>query len=147
MANKKTTREEARMSLPALTELIEQKQVDLNDLHRIYKAKLRVMLRAMKKGVQIHGRDIVKDPETLRSNTYYHPTSEGVTWTGRGRVPQWFVEVLLAGETVESLAHPRFVKPAPNIKQRKAKPTAREILDGAYEEILRSAQVKPRARA
>jgi DNA-binding protein H-NS len=34
---------------------------------------------------------------------YRHPENPAVTWSGRGRKPQWFVEALKAGKTVEDL--------------------------------------------
>ena len=34
---------------------------------------------------------------------YKHPDSPSLTWSGRGRPPQWFKDALAAGSTVESL--------------------------------------------
>ena len=34
---------------------------------------------------------------------YRHPENPALTWSGRGRKPQWFVEALAAGKTVEAL--------------------------------------------
>jgi DNA-binding protein H-NS len=35
---------------------------------------------------------------------YRHPENPGLTWSGRGRKPQWFVEALEAGKTASELA-------------------------------------------
>lgn len=35
---------------------------------------------------------------------YRHPENSALTWSGRGRRPQWFVEALTAGKTAEDLA-------------------------------------------
>ncbi|MGL4237486.1 H-NS histone family protein [Tabrizicola sp.] len=35
---------------------------------------------------------------------YRHPENPGLTWSGRGRRPQWFVEALEAGKTASDLA-------------------------------------------
>ena len=35
---------------------------------------------------------------------YRHPENPALTWSGRGRKPQWFVEALAAGKTAENLA-------------------------------------------
>jgi len=35
---------------------------------------------------------------------YRHPENPAVTWSGRGRKPQWFVEALAAGKTAGELA-------------------------------------------
>lgn len=35
---------------------------------------------------------------------YRHPENPALTWSGRGRKPQWFVEALEAGSMAEDLA-------------------------------------------
>lgn len=35
---------------------------------------------------------------------YRHPENSDLTWSGRGRKPQWFVEALKDGKTAEDLA-------------------------------------------
>jgi len=35
---------------------------------------------------------------------YRHPENPALTWSGRGRKPQWFVEALAAGKTATDLA-------------------------------------------
>ena len=35
---------------------------------------------------------------------YRHPENPALTWSGRGRKPQWFVEALSAGKTATDLA-------------------------------------------
>ena len=35
---------------------------------------------------------------------YRHPENPALTWSGRGRKPQWFVEALGAGKTASDLA-------------------------------------------
>jgi DNA-binding protein H-NS len=35
---------------------------------------------------------------------YRHPKNPALTWSGRGRKPQWFVEELEAGKTAGDLA-------------------------------------------
>ncbi|WP_354540899.1 H-NS histone family protein [Roseovarius sp. MBR-6] len=37
---------------------------------------------------------------------YRHPENPALTWSGRGRKPQWFVEALDAGNTASDLAAP-----------------------------------------
>ena len=48
-------------------------------------------------------------PETKSSRApaaakYRHPENPALTWSGRRRKPQWFVEVLEAGKTASDLA-------------------------------------------
>ena len=35
---------------------------------------------------------------------YRHPENQALTWSGRGRKPQWFVEALEAGKTASDIA-------------------------------------------
>ena len=35
---------------------------------------------------------------------YRHPENPALTWSGRGRKPQWFIEALEAGKTTSDLA-------------------------------------------
>jgi DNA-binding protein H-NS len=35
---------------------------------------------------------------------YRHPENPALTWSGRGRKPQWFVEAMEAGKTASDLA-------------------------------------------
>jgi DNA-binding protein H-NS len=49
------------------------------------------------------------DTETKSSRApvaakYRHPENPALTWSGRGRKPQWFVEAMEAGKTASDLA-------------------------------------------
>jgi len=46
----------------------------------------------------------VKSTRAPASARYRHPESPGLTWSGRGRKPLWFVEALEAGKMPEDLA-------------------------------------------
>ena len=35
---------------------------------------------------------------------YQHPENPALTWSGRGRKPQWFIDALAAGKTPEGLS-------------------------------------------
>ena len=35
---------------------------------------------------------------------YAHPENSSLTWSGRGRKPQWFIDALAAGKTPEGLS-------------------------------------------
>ena len=35
---------------------------------------------------------------------YRHPENSSLTWSGRGRKPQWFIDALAAGKTLEQLS-------------------------------------------
>ena len=46
----------------------------------------------------------VKSTRVPASARYRHPENPGLTWSGRGRKPLWFVEALEAGKVPEDLA-------------------------------------------
>jgi DNA-binding protein H-NS len=46
----------------------------------------------------------VKSTRVPASAIYRHPENPGLTWSGRGRKPLWFVEALEAGKMPEDLA-------------------------------------------
>ena len=46
----------------------------------------------------------VKKQRAPAQPKYRHPENASLTWTGRGRKPQWFIEAIAAGQTPESLA-------------------------------------------
>ena len=44
-----------------------------------------------------------KPKRTPVAPKYRHPENPAITWSGRGRRPQWFVEALTAGKTAGDL--------------------------------------------
>ena len=45
-----------------------------------------------------------KSSQAPAAAKYRHPENPALTWSGRGRKPQWFVEALEAGKTASDLA-------------------------------------------
>ncbi|MBM2323308.1 MULTISPECIES: H-NS family nucleoid-associated regulatory protein [Roseobacteraceae] len=45
-----------------------------------------------------------KSSRAAAAAKYRHPENPALTWSGRGRKPQWFVEALEAGSMAEDLA-------------------------------------------
>lgn len=45
-----------------------------------------------------------KSPRAPAAAKYRHPENPALTWSGRGRKPQWFVDALSAGKTASELA-------------------------------------------
>lgn len=50
---------------------------------------------------ELTGKKAAKVPAPAK---YRHPENPSVTWSGRGRQPQWFKDALEAGMSAESLA-------------------------------------------
>ena len=46
----------------------------------------------------------VKKTRAPSQAKYAHPENPELTWSGRGRKPQWFNEAIASGKTAESLA-------------------------------------------
>jgi len=51
---------------------------------------------------QERGRDRVRVPSVVAVR-YRHPENAALTWAGRGKRPQWIVEWLASGRTLEEL--------------------------------------------
>ena len=45
-----------------------------------------------------------KSSQAPAAAKYRHPENPALTWSGRGRKPQWFVEALAAGKSKDDLA-------------------------------------------
>ena len=71
------------------------------------KAEARAKVEALARNlgyslVELVGADVktVRAPAPAK---YRHPENPALTWSGRGRKPQWFVDVLAAGKTAGEL--------------------------------------------
>ena len=72
------------------------------------KAEARVKVEALARDLGYSLAELVgTETKTARAPAaakYRHPENPALTWSGRGRKPQWFVEALAAGKTAENLA-------------------------------------------
>lgn len=46
----------------------------------------------------------VKKTRAPAQPKYRHPENSSLTWSGRGRKPQWYVDAIASGKTAEDLA-------------------------------------------
>lgn len=53
---------------------------------------------------ELIGGGVAKLKRASPAARYAHPDDGSLTWSGRGRKPQWFVEALASGKTPEDLA-------------------------------------------
>ena len=73
------------------------------------KAEARAKVEALAKELgfslaELIGTEGVKSIRAPVAAKYRHPENEGITWSGRGRRPLWFVAALEAGKSPEHLA-------------------------------------------
>jgi hypothetical protein len=65
---------------------------------------------------------------------YQHPDNPAITWSGRGRKPQWFVDALAAGTTAGDLEiRSEFTNPAAKVPEA-ARCLTRSFWPGAAQE-------------
>ena len=50
------------------------------------------------------GRTVKKSAKAKQPPKYRHPENKTVTWSGRGRQPEWFKEAINSGKTREDLS-------------------------------------------
>jgi DNA-binding protein H-NS len=71
------------------------------------KAKARAKVEAFARDMAYSLAELVgtesKPKRTPVAPKYRHPQDSGVTWSGRGRRPEWFVDALTAGTTAGNL--------------------------------------------
>jgi DNA-binding protein H-NS len=72
------------------------------------KAEARVKVEALARDLGYSLAELVgtetKSSRGPAAAKYRHPENPALTWSGRGRRPQWFVEALGAGNTASDLA-------------------------------------------
>jgi DNA-binding protein H-NS len=73
-----------------------------------HKAEARAKVEALAKELGFSLAELVstnkKTRRTYVAPKYQHPENPSLTWSGRGRKPQWFHEALASGKTPEELA-------------------------------------------
>jgi DNA-binding protein H-NS len=73
-----------------------------------HKAEARAKLEAIAKEMGYSLAELmeveVKTTRTPAAGKYRHPENAAVTWSGRGRKPQWFVDHINAGKAPRALA-------------------------------------------
>ncbi len=72
------------------------------------KAEARVKVEALARDLGYSLAELVgtetKPSRAPAAAKYRHPENPSLTWSGRGRKPQWFLEALEAGKTASELA-------------------------------------------
>ena len=71
------------------------------------KAEARTKLEAIAKEMGYSLAELISvEVETTRAPAvakYRHPENAGITWSGRGRKPQWFSDALASGKTADQM--------------------------------------------
>lgn len=82
--------------------------LSLGELKKMQKAEARAKVEALARELGYSFAELVgTDTKSARASAaakYRHPENPALTWSGRGRKPQWFVEALEAGKTASDLA-------------------------------------------
>jgi DNA-binding protein H-NS len=96
------------LSLKELRQLQKDLAKAISTYEDIHRAEARAKLDAIAKEMGYSLADLVgSDVKSTRAPAaakYHHPENPGLTWSGRGRKPLWFVEALEAGKMPEDLA-------------------------------------------
>ena len=96
------------MSLAELKQLHKEIAKAILTFDDRHKAEARAQVEALAKEFGFSLSELIntksKSPRTYTAPKYQHPENPSLTWTGRGRKPQWFNEALASGKTPEDLA-------------------------------------------
>jgi DNA-binding protein H-NS len=96
------------MSLKELRQLQKDLAKAISTYEDRHKAEARAKLEAIAKAMGYSFADLIGvEVKTTRAPAvakFRHPENAALTWSGRGRKPQWFVEALAAGKSADDLA-------------------------------------------
>ena len=96
------------MSLKELRQLQKDLAKAISTYEDRQKAEARAKLEAIAKEMGYSLAELigieVKATRAPALAKYRHPENAALTWSGRGRKPQWFVEALAAGKSADDLA-------------------------------------------
>ena len=96
------------MSLKELRQMQKDLAKAISTYEDRHKADARAKLEVIAKEMGYALADLIGvEVKTTRAPAvakYRHPENAALTWSGRGRKPQWFIEALDAGKTTSDLA-------------------------------------------
>ena len=96
------------MSLKELRQLQRDLTKAISTFEDRHKAEARAKLEAIAKEMGYSLADLIGvEVKTSRAPAvakYRHPENAALTWSGRGRKPQWFVAALTSGKSADDLA-------------------------------------------
>lgn len=95
-----------KLSLPELRDVAAQVATEIRqrEAQNLEEARQRIAEIAKSIGLPIHelfANALASKSE--RATLYQHPDDKSKTWSGRGRKPQWLIELINAGRTLEEL--------------------------------------------
>ena len=96
------------MSLKELRQLQRDLTKAISTFEDRHKAEARAKLESIAKEMGYSLTDLIGvEVKTTRAPAvakYRHPENAALTWSGRGRKPQWFVAALTSGKSADDLA-------------------------------------------
>ena len=96
------------MSLKELRQVQRDLTKAISTFEDRHKAEARAKLEAIAKEMGYSFADLIGvEVKTTRAPAvakYRHPENAALTWSGRGRKPQWFVAALTSGKSADDLA-------------------------------------------
>lgn len=96
------------MSLKELRQMQKDLVKAISTYEDRHKADARAKLEVIAKEMGYSLADLIGvEVKTTRAPAvakYRHPENAALTWSGRGRKPQWFMEALAAGKSADDLA-------------------------------------------
>lgn len=95
------------LSLPELKKMQKDTAKAISTFEARQKAEARTKVEAVAREMGYSLAELVgnetKSSRAPAAAKYRHPENPALTWSGRGRKPQWFVEALEAGKTAGDL--------------------------------------------
>ena len=96
------------MSLPELKQLHKEVAIAIETFRERQKEEARAVLEAKAREMGFNLSDLAPGSARRKSKNsparYRHPENPDLTWTGRGRRPNWIVSALESGRKLEDMA-------------------------------------------
>ena len=98
----------SKLSIEEMETLAKEIEAEITNRRQAEREKVLAQMRELAASIGTTPEDLFgrtgRLVEKVVAVKYRHPANPALTWTGRGKRPQWVVEALAAGKTLEDLA-------------------------------------------
>lgn len=97
----------SKLSIEELEALVRDAQAEIAARKEAERERVLQQVRELAASIGMSVEELLKLQKTGRAPVevkYRHPENPGMTWSGRGKRPQWVTEALASGKKLEDLA-------------------------------------------
>jgi DNA-binding protein H-NS len=97
----------SKLSIEEMEALAKDIEIEINSRREAERERVLAQMRELAASIGTTPEDLFRTGrvvEKVVAVKYRHPDNPALTWSGRGKRPQWLVEALAAGRTLDDLA-------------------------------------------